>query len=187
MFSSKMTKSGLWNRLVRGAFLAGTAAVLLFITTPANASCGDPGKAKSGIVTPLPFLRQANAAPNSSSASIVGVWHVTYTMSDGGMFYEAFDIWHSDGAEFEVANLPPAAGNVCMGVWTKAGPAIQLDHIGWAFDMNGNSIGTFTLTEENVVNGNTYTGTFDYKAYDVNGNPIPDQEVKGTLKATRIH
>ena len=52
--------------------------------------------------------------------------------------------------------------------------------------MNGNSIGTVTLTEESVVNGNTYTGTFDYKAYDVNGNPIPDQEVKGTLKATRI-
>jgi hypothetical protein len=186
MFNSKMTKSNLWIRLVRGAFLAATAAAILFIASPASASCGDPGKAKSGVATQLPFLAPTNAIPNTPSGSIVGVWHVTYTMSDGEMFYEAFDIWHSDGTEFEVANLPPAAGNVCMGVWTKVGPAIQLDHIGWAFDMNGNSIGTFTLTEKNVVNGNSYTGDFDYKAYDVNGNPIPDQEVTGTLKATRI-
>jgi hypothetical protein len=183
MFISKVKKSGLWNHLVRGAFLAATAAVMFFVATPANASCGDPGKAKSGVATTMPFLTQTNAGTNSPKSSIVGLWHVTYT-SEGQLFYEAFDLWHSDGTEFEVANLPPAEGNVCMGVWKQNGQTVELDHVGWAFDNNGNSIGTFTLTEKNVVNGNTYTGVFDYKAFDVNGNLI--QEVNGTLSATRF-
>ena len=187
MRCSKLTKSWLRGRLLRGTFLAATAAAMFFSASAAKASCGDPGKAKSGVATPMPFLTRANSGSDATNSSIVGLWHVTYTMSNGDVFYEAFDVWHSDGTELEVANLPPAAGNVCMGVWKKEGQEIELDHIGWAFDMNGNSIGTFTLTEKNVVNGNTYTGTFDYKAYDTGGNPIPDQEVKGTLNATRIH
>ena len=183
MFCSKMMKSQLWERLLRGSFLAATVAVMFFTTTSANASCGDPGKAKSGVATHMPFLSQANAAGDATNSSIVGLWHVTYT-SGGELFYEAFAVWHSDGTEFEVANLPPAEGNVCMGVWKKEGQTIELDHVGWAFDNNGNSIGTFTLTEKNVVNGNTYEGTFDYKAFDVNG--ILVQEVKGTQAATRF-
>ena len=49
MFCSKMMKSQLWERLLRGSFLAATVAVMFYTTTSANASCGDPGKAKSGV------------------------------------------------------------------------------------------------------------------------------------------
>jgi hypothetical protein len=183
MRCSKLTKSWLRGYLLRGTFLAATAAVMFFSAPAAKASCGDPGKAKSGLATQMPFLKHANAGPNATNSSIVGLWHVNYT-SGGELFYEAFDVWHNDGTEFEIANLPPATGNVCMGVWKKDGQTVELNHVGWAFDNNGNPLGMFTLTEKNVVNGDTYQGTFDYKAYDVNGTVV--QEIKGTLAATRI-
>jgi hypothetical protein len=77
-------------------------------------------------------------------------------------------------------------GNVCVGIWKHKGQTIVLNHIGWNFDMSGNSIGTFTLTENNIVGagGNTYNGTFDYKVFDVDGNLI--QEITGTQTVTRI-
>jgi len=73
-----------------------------------------------------------------------------------------------------------------MGVWKQVGSTIHLSHVGWGFDNNGNPAGMFSLTERNTFagNGNSYHGTFDYKAYDSNGNLL--QEVTGTLAATRI-
>jgi hypothetical protein len=73
-----------------------------------------------------------------------------------------------------------------MGVWKQVDSTIHLYHVGWLFDSVGNSMGLFTLTERNVLagNSNSYHGTFDYKAYDPNGNLV--QEVTGTLAATRI-
>jgi hypothetical protein len=62
----------------------------------------------------------------------------------------------------------------------------RLHHMGWNFDINGNSLGTFTLDEKNTVgpHGKAYQGTFDLKFYNVNGNLI--QEVTGTQTATQI-
>lgn len=185
MRCSKLTKSGLRGCLLRGIFLAATAAVMFIATTPANAACGHPGKLGPGMTIQMPFLSPGNAGPNTNN-SIVGLWHVTYTMSDGTPFYEAFDVWHSDGTEFENAGLPPAEGNVCMGVWKQDGQTVRLDHIGWAFNDDGSLAGTFTLTEKNVVNGNTYEGTFVYQAYGTDGSPIPDQKVTGRLVARRL-
>jgi hypothetical protein len=161
---------------------------MLFATTGATAGCGDLMGARLGIVPKMPFLTQpeSGVGQTSSDASIVGLWHVTY-MSGGQLFYEAFDQWHSDGTEFENANVPSVFGNICLGVWTLTDKGtIHLNHIGWNFDSNGNSIGTFTLTETNVVlaGGNGYRGTFDYKVFDVNGNLLMEQ--KGTQTATRI-
>jgi len=165
--------------------IAMTALTLLTISTTANAACGSRGEALSSSVPNL--LSLVNLAPGqgSSSASIVGLWHVTYT-ADGQFFYEAFDMWHSDGTEAETANLNPIEGNFCMGVWKQVGSTIHLSHVGWGFDNNGNPAGMFSLTERNTFagNGNSYHGTFDYKAYDSNGNLL--QEVTGTLAATRI-
>jgi hypothetical protein len=52
--------------------------------------------------------------------------------------------------------------------------------------MSGNSLGSFPLDETNTVsrNGLTYTGTFDLKFYDVDGNLV--DELTGTQTATRI-
>jgi hypothetical protein len=80
-----------------------------------------------------------------------------------------------------------ATGPLCVGVWKQVGQrTFRLHHVGWNFDINGNSLGSFTLDETNTVsrNGLTYKGTFDLKFYDVDGNLIA--EVTGTQKATRI-
>ncbi|MBZ5720424.1 MAG: hypothetical protein LAO03_08580 [Acidobacteriia bacterium] len=182
------TKLTLWSHLGRIAFIALAAVSIVFAATAANAACGGPVGSRSGIATKLPFLTQANNQGRQSgiSTSIVGLWHVTYT-ADGQLFYEAYDQWHSDRTEFENANFSPIESNVCMGVWKKVGlRTVQLNHVGWNFDSNGNPAGTFTINETNTVSndGTTYQGTFDYKVYDVNGVLL--QEVTGTLAATRI-
>ena len=135
----------------------------------------------------MPYLAQlAGKTKQDSNSPIVGVWHVTYT-SGGQLFLETFDTWHSDGTEFEIANATPTVGNVCVGVWKKKGArGVQLFHIGWNFDPSGNPIGTFTLEETNTVakDGATYSGTFDFKIYDPDGNL--QFEATGTLEAARI-
>jgi len=174
--------------LVRCAFLALAAFGLLFSAANANAACGDPRGLKQGVAHKMPFLGHPDdqGGQNPGNHSIVGLWHVTYT-SGGELFYEAFDEWHSDGTEIESANASPIEGNVCMGAWRQAdGGTVHLNHVGWTFDQFGDSTGTFTLTETNKVglNGNTYTGGFDYKAYDADGNLV--FELTGKLTATRI-
>jgi uncharacterized protein YxjI len=65
---------------------------------------------------------------------------------------------------------------------------VKLHHIGWTYDPGTVAFanGTFTLDETNVVakNGKTYSGEFTFTVYDLKGNQL--QQVKGTMKATRI-
>lgn len=183
----RMRKSTLWSRLLSSSFIALTVLGIIFAATAANA-CANPANSGNLIALKLPFLVQpgSQGAKTNANSSIVGLWHVTYT-SGGQLFYEAYDQWHRDHSEFENANLSPIEGNVCMGVWIKVGPRkVQLNHVGWSFDSNGNSNGTFTIAQTNTVSkdGATYQGTFDYKFFDVNGNL--QVEVTGTTAATRI-
>ena len=63
--------------------------------------------------------------------AIVGLYDVQYT-SDFGPKFETYDQWHSDGLEFEVANIAPSV--VCQGTWKQtAGRAVQLFHVGFTF------------------------------------------------------
>jgi hypothetical protein len=198
MYSLKLMNDSLW-RLFRGASITLAALGMLLAATSAGAACGDPLGLKSDVVPKLPFLVQpgggteqaqqalgSGAEASGNNGSIVGLWYVTYT-SGGQILYESFDQWHSDGTELENPNLAPATGPLCVGVWKQtATRAFRLHHIGWNFDFNGNSLGTFTLDETNTVgpNGQTYNGTFDLKFYDVDGNLVA--EVTGTQTATRI-
>ena len=184
MTSHKLSKN-LCSTFARCSFIA-LAAVTLILASTAAYACGNPGGSKSLVPANIPLTIRAGAsASEATGGSIVGLWHVTYT-AGGQLFYDAFDQWRGDGTEFEIANVPPITGNVCMGQWKKVGSTIQLNHVGWGFDGNGNPIGMFTLTEKNTVSddGSSYQGTFVYKAYDLNGNVI--QEVSGTLAATRM-
>jgi hypothetical protein len=198
----KLMKDSL-RHLFLGASVTLVAIGVLFAATSARASCGDPTARKGGVASKLPFLVQLGGGNEQSNAeayqgpesgteardnkdSIVGLWHVLYT-SDGQTLYESFDQWHSDGTELENPNLPPATGPLCVGVWKQVGQrTFRLHHVGWNFDINGNSLGTFTLDETNIVepHGRTYQGNFVLKFYDVNGNLI--QEVTGIQTATRI-
>ena len=179
--------NNLWSALAQCFCITlTTVSMMLIIVTTANAACGSrvgAGPSNASYLLSLANL-PAGETPNNNN-SIVGLWHVTYT-ANGQLFYEAFDMWHSDGTELETANLSPTEGNFCMGVWKQMGSTVHLNHVGWGFDNNGNPVGMFTLTERNMIGGNgkSYRGTFDYKAYDLNG--IVVQEITGTLAATRI-
>ena len=76
------------------------------------------------------------AAQADDGNKIVGLWHVFYTSDVFGPFLEAYDQWHSDGQEFEVANIDPRSGlgNVCQGTWKKMpGGGVKVFHVGWNF------------------------------------------------------
>ncbi len=141
-------------------------------------------------VTPatLPAAMLARNNPGSrAGASIVGLWHDIHTASDGTLFLEGYDTWHSDGTEDELGNLPPAAGALCVGVYTKHGKKIDLTtHVTWLYDTSGNFQGTLNIVESNKVapDGNSYTGSFDAKFYDPSGTLF--NEVTGTTTADRL-
>jgi hypothetical protein len=187
-------RTAFWTRLSRVAFTVLTAAGFMFVAASANAACGDFGHVGSRTPMKLPMLANGGDLDEGlfpgSNVSIVGLWHVVYTQSSGGIFNETLDQWHSDGTEFENAYLPPDTGNICFGVWKTIAPlTVRLHHIGWLFTPGSTpptASGTFTLDETNVVsrNGMTYTGSFTFKQFDNNGVQLG--EVTGTIAATRI-
>jgi hypothetical protein len=76
----------------------------------------------------LAFSPAAKASP-----PIVGLWQVEYTGScqlpvlpPDFFTYQQF---HSDGLEFESANLFPGAH--CMGTWKQMANMVQIYHVGW--------------------------------------------------------
>jgi hypothetical protein len=82
------------------------------------------------------------AAAQTGNPSIVGLWRVHYFAGTVEIF-QSFDQWHSDGQEFEVADLGP--GTMCQGVFRqKADGTVKLFHTGWNFDQNGNLTGYST-------------------------------------------
>src|SRR3954467_13659507 len=77
------------------------------------------------------------AAVADSSPSIVGMWTVTFLVGNGPDVYDVgFEQWHADGTEITMdVAVPPAAGNICLGVWERVGPrSVKLHHLGWNWD-----------------------------------------------------
>jgi len=166
-------------------WLAFTVCSLALITVSASASCFDHARSGSPALSKGLIARLA-ASPNAAHGTIVGLWHVTYTTSDNQPFQESFDVWHTDGTELEIANVDPVIGNSCVGVWKQAGSEVHLHHVGWGFDNLGNLLGPFTVDDMLSLgsHGNSYSGGFDFKQYDTDGNLL--QEVTGTISAARI-
>ena len=163
-------------------------AVGSLLAGPAQARCGDPWSHRSPLKIDLPFLAQHAPADGYAIETLVGLWHVTYTTSDGIFFYEAFDQWHGDGTEFENANFDPIEGDVCLGIWKPTGVhTAEVNHFGWNYDTGGNSVGAFNLRETVALGngGTTYTGTFTYTTFDTAGNVVPPT-LTGTIAASRI-
>src|SRR2546430_5872186 len=125
-----------------------------------------------------PTMAQAGGDP-----SIVGLWRVHY-FAGGQPAFQSFDQWHSDGQEFEAADLGP--GVLCQGTFTQTGNTVHLFHVGSNFDQNGALTGYFQEKQTLTVgpNGEHYSGTWVVKNYDTSGNFLNEQT--GTLKATRL-
>ena len=124
--------------------------------------------------------------PSGRFNSIVGVWQASLTVS-GTLLLNTIDTWNSDGTEFLSADKNPIEGHVCQGVWKNiGGRSVQLHHMGWTFDTSGNPTGTLVDDTSVTVDkqGMTYSGTFDFKFYDVNGNLV--KEIQGDTTATRV-
>jgi hypothetical protein len=176
--------------LFRNVCFALVVLATLLGASNAKAGCGDPRKAGSSSSTTwlnLPGGGQAGDDEEKTSPTIVGLWHLKYTASDGSPFLESFKTWHSDGTEFENAFLPPIGGNVCFGVWKTVGHrTVKLHHVGLMFNPDGSIKATFTVDEMDTVaaDNKTYSGTFDFKVFDTNGGQVA--EVKGTTAGTRI-
>jgi hypothetical protein len=196
------------------ALLAWVGCGLLFTASSAKAA----GCALSFKTSAAPSLAlvspqgedQPLGEESFGPSSIVGLWHLVYTATSSTsgplpvpvippgppssfQFIESFKIWHGDGTEFENAFLSPAGGNICFGVWKDAGHgSVKLHHIGLMFDSAGNISNIFTVDEKDTVarNGESYSGTFDFKLwppfYNEVGVGTPVQEITGTTAGTRI-
>ncbi len=134
------------------------------------------------------MLAGLGLAPASTQAaghqSIVGLWNVHYFQGSTQLF-ETYDQWHSDGQEFEVNSIYPGA--ICQGTYKQTPNGTVHDyHVVYTYDPNGVFNGRILETQTNTVSqdGMTYSGTFDQKVYDLNGNFLV--EMTGTLTATKI-
>ena len=186
--SAKLTQRGILAVL-------GVLCLVLGATT-AQAACGSFGGMMSKGAVRLPMMQAAADSGDhpfrEGMFPIVGLWHVIYTNDqDQKTFNDTFDTWHDDGTEFESAYLAPAGGNVCSGVWKQTGPrTVTLHHVGWLFNPyapTATATNTFTLDEIVTVapGGATYSGTFTFKVWNLDGSPTPAQ-VTGSIAGTRI-
>jgi hypothetical protein len=206
------------SRVLRSIRFSAIAALgaftLLFVASGAQAGGCAVGYKAGATAPPIPFVSpQADDHQGDYDAhghAIVGLWHVIYTATESTagplpvpvippgppssfQFLESFKTWHADGTEFENAFLPPAAGNICVGVWKDTGEnSVKLHHIGLMFAPDGSISNIFTVDETDAVaaNDKTYKGNFAMKLwppfYDQVGVGTPVQVIKGTTAATRI-
>ena len=161
------------------------------LSASAFASCGDSlsemAAGRAGVVQSHPRQPDAGSARSqSASSSIVGLWHVLFTI-DGQTIQEAYQVWNKGGTEIHNPNIDPRSGSVCLGVW-KRGPhgTYILAHRVWSYDTNGNFLGTINLSETLTLSqdGTSHTGSFASKFYDPSGAFL--MEVDGDVTADRI-
>jgi len=179
-----------------GGIAFGALAAILISGTNAGA-CSLPGgmgltsvnfidpSVKLGLPRTQNDTAQAQRGPSASQAGVVGLWQVTYS-SAGTVVDMAFETFHSDGTEMLNDTTPPAAGNVCFGVWIQEGArTYKLTHPSWVFDNNGNLTGTATFQNTiNMTSADTFTGTYTITYYDTHGTK--GDVYTGTFTATRI-
>jgi hypothetical protein len=183
-----------WSRRCRAGLTLLAALCFVAVPTCARAACGSFGATGIKASIKLPPMEQADLDfPSPFGPTIVGLWHVTYTGPGDSLFNDTFDTWHADGTEIESAFLAPAGGNMCVGVWVQTGDRkVKLHHVGWDFNPaapTATATDYFTLDEEIKVDsdGKTYSGTFTFKIWNLDGTaPSPQPVVTGTIAATRI-
>ena len=126
----------------------------------------------------------ATARSGDCNSSIVGLWRVHFLLDNGTEFFQSFKQFHPDRLEYENASFPGAS---CGGIFkVRADGTVELLHVFWLFDQNGQFIGFARETDIIRVgpSGDHYSGTWHEKDFDLNGNLVG--ELKGTVHATRL-
>jgi hypothetical protein len=178
-----LTRKRVWSQVCapRLALVLGLLVAALFAGVGSAQACS---QSKDGAPA-MPWMQDQDSS--NWQPSIVGLWHVVYTQSDGSPFNQTFKMWHSDGIEFENAILPPGGGDICYGVWKQTGSrSVKLHHIGVMWAPDGTIAGTFTVDETNTVSedGKSYTGKFTFSQFKPNGDAGP--VITGTTAAKRV-
>ena len=173
--------------MYRSILLSAASAALMAGSVSAQAACGYPLGSKAGVVNKPPHLNisRSEAAPQGYG-SIVGMW-TNSVIINGNVVATSIATWHSDGTEFDNIDAPPINGNICQGVWESKGVGkVQEHHFGWTFDQNSNPTGYFTWvqTVKLTHKGLSYSGPFDQKYYDLDGNLLT--EITGEMSAERF-
>lgn len=193
---------------VRNFTMVAMAAVGLSFAPDARACGVRPGFGipVSGLLTPLekfqapasfvgamPALPAGQIADADGSdhphAPIVGMWTVKFYV-ETGLWDTAIEQFYADGNEMtNDIQVPPAAGNICWGVWEKVSKrSYKMRHIGWSFDASGTYMGRFYLTATLDMDAgrDTFSGKFVADQEDLSGNFIPSMHAAGVLKAERF-
>lgn len=176
----------------------GATLLTTLLASTARAGCGsyDPSQPKSydfksDAVQAESETQQSDGQQSKGSNSIVGMWKVSFTATDGSGFTDfGYSQWHSDGTEFlNSGSRAPATQNYCLGVWQKTGDrTYKLNHFALSYDFTSGVLNGKVNIREKVTlgpHGNKYSGTFVIDVYDPTGTTVV-HHVEGNVAATRI-
>ena len=92
--------------------------------------------------------------------------------------------------------LPPALGNICIGIWKRVGTrSYKLRHMTWnwsppdgGFGVPGTFAGHFELEVDFDLdpNGRTFRGRWSAKNYDPSGEHLPELDADGVIRGVRL-
>jgi hypothetical protein len=199
-------KPGWESRLSRRVLTIAAAGSLLSVAVSARASCGSFSQVGAGKQAhPASWNVQSGRAylteVDEPLASIVGMWHVTFTAKgnsegppDNTPIDNAIIVWHSDRTEVMNSGRPAQDGDFCLGVWEEVGKShYKLNHFAWMGNDTTNApggigkpTGPTHIVEDVTVSadGKHYSGTFTLDAYDTSFNLTA--HIVGVLQGTRI-
>jgi hypothetical protein len=185
---------------VRRCRLAAAAvlAILPVLAGQARAACfTDPAGRPLQLAPAARFAPPSadSAQPGQSSQSakpgaITGMWLTEFLLGQGpDRFDQGFQVFHADGTEVMLSNgLPPALGNVCLGVWDQSARRIRLRHVAWNWDAEGRLTGTFILLASLRLDhrGRVFDGTWSADSYDLSNTVIPELHAEGVVRGSRV-
>jgi hypothetical protein len=199
-------KPGWESRLSRSVLTIAAVVSLLSVAASARASCGSfsqvgAGKQAHPASWNAQFGRAYLTEVDEPLASIVGMWHVTFTAKgnsegppDNTPIDNAIIVWHSDRTEVMNSGRPAQDGDFCMGVWEEVGKChYKLNHFAWMGNDTTNApggigkpTGPTRIVEDVIVSGDGkhYSGTFTLDAYDTSFNLTA--HIVGVIQGTRI-
>jgi hypothetical protein len=178
------------------SFVFGVALVAATFSSSAIAGCGsyDPGT-KSFYSQNSPSAGAQETLSDdrhpSGSQSIVGMWKVTFTATDGSGYSDfGYSQWHVDGTEFlNSGSRAPSTQNFCLGVWEQTGKSnYKLNHFALSYDaVSGTLNGKVRIMEKVSLgaSGDAYSGTFLIQVFDPTGT-TEVAHFEGKVSATRV-
>jgi hypothetical protein len=190
-----------------GTMTAMAIVALCALFAPSARACGSAAHrlAAGGRLSALPLtalpepaLERAlpEAAPQDDSGPLMtGLWKTVFKLSDGSVVNVGFNMWHSDGTEWALDSaVPPALGDVCLGVWEHSGPrTFDTIHSNFNVDPTGTTI--VSIFEERLhvtlsANGDSWAGSFTWDCFTFSGTRIVDPAngcgIGGTATGARI-